>query len=369
MIELYFLGAIVLATLCSLALTPLVRMLALKIDFVDHPGARKIHAQAMAYGGGIAVCLALVMATGCILFLRNTYAPELSILTHEDIGLSRLCILFGTALGALLLGLFDDRYRLSPVQKLSGQCVLAIIVVCSGIRLTAFVGDTLPMQIVSVCWIVLITNSFNLLDNMDGLCSGTVCISSALLGLVTQNAGQGNLTIMLGSLSGASMGFYFFNRTPAKIFLGDAGSLFCGFLMACGTILATYYEKGYPSHLAIGIPLLILAIPLYDTFSVICIRLREGRSILRGDTSHFSHRLVDLGMSRRTAVMTIHLACLAIGIPATVLGHLSAGQSLLIIAQGILVLTLIALLEHAGRVRSQDPARERFNASDRDPPL
>ncbi|MFH0938915.1 MAG: undecaprenyl/decaprenyl-phosphate alpha-N-acetylglucosaminyl 1-phosphate transferase, partial [Planctomycetota bacterium] len=120
---------------------------------------------------------------------------------------------------------------------------------------------------------------------------------------------------------------------------------------ACCTGLATYYHDNKASHLAIGIPLLILAIPLYDTFSVIYIRLKEKRSIMRGDTSHFSHRLVDLGMSRRQAVTTIHLACLAIGLPATVLGQLSEERGLLLVGQAVLVLAIIASLEHAGRRR------------------
>ncbi|HYF50726.1 MAG TPA: MraY family glycosyltransferase, partial [Planctomycetota bacterium] len=263
-----------------------------------------------------------------------------------------------------LLGLIDDKRRLSPYQKLSGQIVLAIIAVAGGVRVTAFIGDTLPMQIASVLWIVLITNSFNLLDNMDGLCAGVAAIGSALLALVAMEAGQWNLAMVLGALSGACIGFLRYNRTPASIFLGDAGSLFCGYMMACATVLATYYEPGRPSHLAIGIPLLIVAIPLYDTCSVIYIRLKGKRPIMRGDTSHFSHRLVDLGMSRRTAVTAIHLACLAIGLPATVLGRLSQSHGLLIVGQALLVLTLIAMLEHAGRVRAKDPNRERFTSSE-----
>jgi len=116
-------------------------------------------------------------------------------------------------------------------------------------------------------------------------------------------------------------------------------------------VLVTYYHYEERSHLAVGIPLLILAIPLYDTFSVILIRIRERRPIMRGDTSHFSHRLLDLGMTRRQAVMTIHLACLAIGLPATTLRWLPETHGFLIIAHSVLVLAIIALLERAGRNR------------------
>ena len=119
--------------------------------------------------------------------------------------------------------------------------------------------------------------------------------------------------------------------------------------MACFTVLVTYYRENEPSHLAIGIPLLVLAIPLYDTASVILIRIKEGRPVMQGDTSHFSHRLTHLGMSRPQAVATIHLACLAIGMGATILPKLPETSGLLIVAQACLVLTIIALLERAGR--------------------
>jgi UDP-GlcNAc:undecaprenyl-phosphate GlcNAc-1-phosphate transferase len=213
------------------------------------------------------------------------------------------------------------------------------------------------MQAVTVLWIVLITNSFNLLDNMDGLCSGTVAIAAAMLALVALDSHQWTMMLILAALCGSSLGFLRYNRSPATIFLGDGGSLLVGYLMACSTSLVTYYRPSLPSHLAIGIPVLVLAIPLYDTFSVILIRLREGRPIMRGDTSHFSHRLVDLGMTRGQAVTTIHLACLAIGLPATALGQLSEERGLLIVCQALLVLTIVALLERAGRNRAMSRAQ------------
>ena len=337
------------ACVAALIVTPLIRAAAIKHGFVDQPGERKIHQESIAYGGGFVIALAMLAAMLLGIFIEETWLKLTD--NRDDIQTRSLYAIAIGATGALLLGWADDRFKLRPSYKLVGQLVLAICAVAHGVRITALIGDNLLMQTVTVCWIVLITNSFNLLDNMDGLCTGVVAIAAAMLGILALDGGQWRLALALAALAGACTGFLKYNYSPASIFLGDAGSLFMGYLMACFTVLTTYYRYRQPSHLAIGIPILILAIPLYDTLSVIFIRLKERRPIMLGDTSHFSHRLTDLGMTRRQAVATIHLACLAIGLPAIVLGQLSEAMGLLIVAQAILVLTIIALLERAGRNR------------------
>jgi len=366
--EILFLVAAASSALIGLLVTPLVRMLALRANFIDHPGERKIHSAPIAYGGGIAVALSALLAVGAVLYYKDTNLTLWR--SQEDLhpGLT-LWILAAAALGALALGLIDDKFKLSPYTKLAGQAVLAIAVVAGGVRITAFIGDNLVMQTVTVIWIVLITNSFNLLDNMDGLCSGTVAIAAAMLGLVAMESSQWNLMIVLAALCGACLAFLRYNFSPATIFLGDGGSLFVGFVMACCTVMVTYYRASRPSHMAIGIPLLILAIPIYDTLSVILIRLKERRPLMRGDNSHFSHRLVDLGMTRRQAVATIHLACLAIGLPATVLVQFTGEQErygLLIVGQALLVLTIVALLERAGRNRAEKTPASKIETPEMD---
>jgi UDP-GlcNAc:undecaprenyl-phosphate/decaprenyl-phosphate GlcNAc-1-phosphate transferase len=353
----------VIAAAVALALTAAARRAALAAGFVDKPGERKIHDREVACAGGFALAATLAFVLGALALFEGAW--DLIPPSSEDPAAATLAVVVAGALGALLLGFIDDLYQLSAWTKLAVQVALAIGTVAGGVRITAFIGDGLLMQTATVCWIVLITNSFNLLDNMDGLCAGTVAIAAALLALVAFGGGQAVLGVSLAALSGACLGFLKFNRAPATIFLGDTGSLFCGYLMACATVLVTYYRGGEPSHLAIGIPLLILAIPLYDTASVMAIRLKERRPLLRGDTSHFSHRLVDLGMTRRQAVATIHLACLAIGLPATVLGQLSETRGLLIIGQGLLVLTLVALLERAGRGQHGRGAERRGSGESR----
>ena len=294
------------AALVALALTPLVRAVALRVGFVDQPGERKIHTAPVAYGGGIAVALALtvVLAAGVPIVRAHLSSihpqkplplpppaggkgsqkpvlaegpgfPE----TGKELRGWVLVTVAAGACGALLLGLLDDKYRLSPWTKLAVQFVLAGAAVAGGVRITAFIGDNWLMRAVTVLWIVLITNSFNLLDNMDGLCAGAAAIAGGILSFLALENGQWRLALALAALAGACLGFLKYNRAPATIFLGDAGSLCVGYLMACFTALVTYYHRDQPSRMAIGIPLLILAIPLYDTFSVILIRLRERRPI------------------------------------------------------------------------------------------
>ena len=355
--KLWVLLAALVATGVALVLTPVVRAVALKHGFMDQPGARKIHTRPIAYGGGIVIALALGLSVGAALWLNPALLYEQPALAKELRPLT-FAVLAACTLGALLLGLLDDKYKLSPWTKLSGQIVLATAVMLSGLRITALVGDTLLMKAVTVAWIVLITNSFNLLDNMDGLCAGVAGIVCALLGLLAAQGGQWLVDLSLLAVCGACLGFLRYNRAPASVFLGDAGSLLLGFLVACLTAMVTYYRYR-STPLAVGIPVLVLAIPLYDTGSVILIRFREHRPLMRGDTSHFSHRLVELGMSPRQAVDTIYLACLAIGLPATVLGQLSNRAALLIVTQACMVLTLVALLERTGRARERQNRRRR----------
>jgi UDP-GlcNAc:undecaprenyl-phosphate/decaprenyl-phosphate GlcNAc-1-phosphate transferase len=354
------------AFVLGLAITPLVRRIALRCNFMDHPGPRKIHSESISYGGGLAVAVAFLIAAAAgsgllhelltnphwaglrerLMLGKPDWEPDLP---------HRLLFCVGGAFGALLLGLYDDCRPLTPFAKLAGQFVLAIIVVAGGVRLTALVGDTLLMQTVTVLWIVLLTNSFNLLDNMDGLCSGNGAIGAGLLSLVSLSTGEVPVALLAAALAGACLGFLKWNFSPAVIFLGDAGSMFIGFLMATLSVVTTYYHY-HESPLSIGVPFLILAIPFYDTASVLFIRLCERRALLKGDTSHFSHRLVDLGMTRRQAVATIHLAALAIGLPAIVILKMDRSEitgGLLLVAQAILILTVIAMLERAGYVRRQ----------------
>jgi UDP-GlcNAc:undecaprenyl-phosphate GlcNAc-1-phosphate transferase len=207
----------------------------------------------------------------------------------------------------------------------------------------------------SVLWIVGLVNSFNMLDNMDGLSAGVAAIAGSILAAVmllapnpVTNQPQlfvgGLLLVIVGSLTG----FLWHNRPPARLFMGDAGAYLVGYLLAVTTLTATY--ASYQSHpYAVLAPLCVLAVPLYDTATVVWIRLRAGRSPFVGDKSHFSHRLVELGMTKPQAVLTIYLATATCGLGAFLLHEVDAvGAGVVALLVGC-VLVLVGVLETAAR--------------------
>jgi len=262
----------------------------------------------------------------------------------------------------MLLGLVDDVRRLDWKIRLAVQVVVAITMVQCGWQLSLFLEflelpspvGALIVQTLSVLWIVVLVNSFNMLDNMDGLSAGVAAIAAAMLAAVMLVGGDpinhrpqlfvgGFLLVLFGSL----VGFLWHNRPPARLFMGDTGSYLVGYLVAMATLTATFTGGHVPRH-AILAPLCVLAVPLYDTFTVVLIRLRAGRSPFVGDKSHFSHRLVQLGMTETRAVLTIYLATATCGLGALLLHQVNgAGACVVLLLVGC-VLVLVGILETAG---------------------
>jgi UDP-GlcNAc:undecaprenyl-phosphate GlcNAc-1-phosphate transferase len=265
----------------------------------------------------------------------------------------------GTVL--MVLGLADDKFNLRWTIRLGIEfAVAAFIVYWQGLQLTAFIDSTFITSMLSVIWIVTLINSFNMLDNMDGLSGGVAAISAAMLGgmLLIEPAGvtarpQLFVAAMLFVLVGALLGFLRHNWAPAKIFMGDGGSYFVGYWIAISSLLATYSSYQSDSRHAVLAPLCVLAIPLYDTVSVIWIRLREGRSPFEGDKRHFSHRLVDLGFSKRNAVLTIYLATLTCSMGALLLPRTDTFGAGLIVGMVLCIVGMVAVLEQ--RTRENHP--------------
>jgi UDP-GlcNAc:undecaprenyl-phosphate GlcNAc-1-phosphate transferase len=198
-------------------------------------------------------------------------------------------------------------------------------------------------------WIVGITNSFNLLDNMDGLSSGIAVIISLILGVLTIQQGQYFSALLLLTLAGSILGFLRYNFNPSSIFMGDAGSLFIGYMLAALTVSTSYVTTRSMSQLPVLIPVLVLGVPLFDTFSVMIIRWKEKRPLFVGDKCHFSHRLVELGMSVRQAVVFIYLVTLCVGVSAILIPELPLFGSIIVLVQGALVFSLITLLMIKGK--------------------
>jgi len=342
------------AFLVSLILVPAVRRFAIRLGIVDDPGERKVHHTRKALLGGLAVYLAFYLIIGLNLVLGATLGPPSWLSSDYDflrrmlpfpIQLDQLRLIFIGSTMIMLIGLADDikGTHFSYKVKFLVQFCAAFLVVSGGMR-TQFMPGTALNYLISILWIVGITNSFNLLDNMDGLSAGVALISALVLFLVVSGQGQFAAAMVLLVYAGSVLGFLYYNFNPSTIFMGDAGSLFIGFLLAVFTIANSYVIPESSSLLQVIMPVLILSIPLFDTFSVIYIRLRDGRPVFVGDTNHLSHRLVKLGLSHREAVLLIYAMSLCIGISATLLPALSVIQSIVILCQAALIYIMITVL-------------------------
>jgi UDP-GlcNAc:undecaprenyl-phosphate GlcNAc-1-phosphate transferase len=258
-----------------------------------------------------------------------------------------LCCIFTL----FVLGLWDDKRRLGPYFKLAVQFAVAFVAAfAADIRLEFFIHSKLVTSMLSTVWIVLIINVFNFLDNMDGASAGIATIVAAILFTAAAISGQ----VFIGALAllfiGTLLGFLVFNFPPAKIFMGDAGSLPLGFVLAVISLRTTYYHQAasgpwYP----VFIPLISMAVPLYDFVTVTALRLSQGKSPFVGDTQHFSHRLRKLGLTDTQTTLALYLATLTTGIGATFLYQVNLAGAILIFTQTILVLLIIAVLESTAK--------------------
>jgi UDP-GlcNAc:undecaprenyl-phosphate GlcNAc-1-phosphate transferase len=254
------------------------------------------------------------------------------------------------------LGLADDKWGLDWRIRLGTETAVAGAMVAMGFRMSLFIDVPWLTAVISVVWIVGLINSFNMLDNMDGLSAGVAAIAALLLTAVMLSAPDpetrgpqlfvaGWLLVLAGSL----LGFLWHNRPPARLFMGDCGSYLVGYSVAMATITATFAGKDVLNRHAILAPLCVLAVPLYDTITVVLIRLQAGKSPFEGDRNHFSHRLVDLGLSKGQAVLFIYLTTTTTGLGALVLYQVDVYGAIVIILLVAFVLVLIAILETTAR--------------------
>jgi UDP-GlcNAc:undecaprenyl-phosphate/decaprenyl-phosphate GlcNAc-1-phosphate transferase len=303
-----------IALVTSLILTFLARPLALRVGVVDHPGPRKVHAKPMPLLGGVAMYLGAVLAL--VVSLRSpTYIQ-----------------IFGILAGATLLlvvGLLDDLGRLHHQIKLMvAMPVAALILLGAGVK-TEILSSILPAKIaplanagLTVFWVVGVTAAFSILDHMDGLCAGVAAIAAAFFAIFAIGTGQELVGSLAAAVFGASLGFLRWNFNPARIFMGDAGAMFLGFMLA--TLSLKLRLPGYPALIAAMVPLLILVAPVFDTLLISISRSRRGLiPFTSPGKDHTAHRLSNLGFGHRRAVLVIYggalvggtLALLAIRLP------------------------------------------------------
>ncbi len=301
----------------ALVLTPLVIKLAQAKGYIVEPREDRWHRKPTALLGGVAIYAAVVIP---YLLLIPLNKETLSVLLGGS-------AMFG-------LGLIDDLFELTPQRKFLFQIVIAAAVVLFGVRIVII--EFAPLAVfLTIFWIVGITNAINILDNMDGLSSGITFVASAFSFIYAYQSGLPFAAMLALLLAGASLGFLFFNFNPAKIFMGDCGSLFLGFSLALLTILGTWREA---TNLLASLmfPVALLAVPIFDTTLVSFVRTQSGRSIAQGGRDHSSHRLVFLGLSERKAVLVLMLIAAGFGGLAVYLRNLTFFTTLI-------VLTLLAV--------------------------
>lgn len=292
--------------IAALILVPVVRFFAFKFNVLDHPKFRNIHKQPMPKLGGLAIYLAFVIGT----------------LSSYDYNTQLKGILIGSSI-ILLIGLIDDIRYVRASIRLVFQIIASIIVIQHGVIIKLFPGYIIN-AILTVIGLVGITNALNFLDNMDGLAAGLAGICCFGILAVAYRMGERWLVFLSLSLLGSVVGFLKYNFKPARIFMGDSGSTFLGFTLAAMSVMASWSEY---KLIAITTPVLILGIMIFDTTMITALRIAEGKVrtfrqwLEHADTDHFSHRLVDMGLSQREAVMFIYICSLilvgvAISIPA-----------------------------------------------------
>lgn len=349
----------------SLVLTRVMIGLAPRINFVDKPGGRKIHDNPKPLGGGVAITLGLILPLLAGVAAVRLYPDSVVQMLNGNpdaqalvAGAERQTPLTLALIGGIVLmhamGLVDDRKALGPYLKLVVQLLAAgVLVIGFNMRamtfLDAHVGGPWLSALLTILWIAAITNAFNFLDNMDGLSAGVAAICATAFLISTCLIGQWFVAATLACLVGSVLGFLIWNFPPARIFMGDSGSLVIGFVLGVLTVRTTFIASGQDfanSWHAVFSPLLVLALPLYDLIVVSAIRLSRGKSPFVGDRNHFSHRLVNRGMSRRTAVLCLYLVTAATSISAIVLPQVHGGLlPFLIVAQTLVILGVVMLLE------------------------
>ena len=364
---LFVLACVLPAFVVSYITTWLMRGWAVRWGLIDQPAARKVHETPTPLGGGIGIWTGVLVPIIAVqlmaLAVRYNLLPFDLLPASLDIHLEGVLYRSGQlwailAAGTLLsvMGLIDDLRNLPWKPRLLLQLLVAAALVAGGVKATLFIPIPWCGEILTFFWIIVLINSLNFLDNMDGL-SGGIALIAAVLFAIVMLTGTSEPRLLVGGvllvLAGSLGGFLCHNRPPAKIFMGDTGSYFIGLLLATMTVLGTFYEEGTTNRHVMLAPLCILAVPLYDFCTVLVIRILQGRSPFHADKSHFSHRLVELGLSRSHAVLTVHLTTLTTGLGGLLLYRVNDWDSAwLVIALITCVLAVISILETVGRKKN-----------------
>jgi UDP-GlcNAc:undecaprenyl-phosphate GlcNAc-1-phosphate transferase len=355
-----FVGAIGL----SLLLVPAVREYARNREIIDAPGGHKSHRTPVPYLGGVAMVAAFSVAMVIGVVLRRSAQfddGQISItfgnlFTQGDGLVRELAVVLGLALVFAAMGLIDDLRGLSPVFRFVVGLGLATVLVAYGVVLESPLPDWLDM-VISVVWILGMTNAFNLLDNIDGLAAGTAAIASGAFFVIAILNDQQYSALLAIGLAGAMLGFLRSNFAPATIYMGDAGSLFIGFMMAYMGLKMRTNIAEIPQLFA---PVLVLGVAMLDTTVVVVSRLRRGLSPFTGGQDHLSHRFLRLGLSVRRSVTVLLVATFALGVLAVGLSDAPAGVGYWVLAAAVIsgAMATIVLTTKVARVNEATDSGE-----------
>jgi len=314
------------------AATPIVRAVARRFKAVALPRNDRWHRRPTAMMGGVAIFMA-VMAV----------VPAMVRQSRQG------WVVLGASTLLFLVGMIDDFLKIKPYQKLIGQLLGVASVMYFGLVLPWTNSASLNM-LITLVWLIGITNAINMLDNMDGLAVGIAAIAAIFLGINFALNGQFNEALMLAGFAGALLGFLIYNHSPASIFMGDCGSMFIGFFLATTALLSGTGGGRSRSIVAVlAVPVLVLLVPIFDTTFVTLMRKMAGRAASQGGRDHTSHRLVALGLSEKHAVWMLYSLAISGGVLALVARHAAIDVSVVAIATFTIVLTFLGI--HLGRVR------------------
>jgi UDP-GlcNAc:undecaprenyl-phosphate GlcNAc-1-phosphate transferase len=333
---LFVLLALVVAAVVAFASTPLVKKLAVRIGAVDVPkDSRRMHHETIPRLGGLAIFCAFLVA-----LLVVTLVDKSMVLDRTFLG-----VMIGATI-IVILGIFDDIYALPALPKFFVQILAAGIVVFFGCRIgvisNPFLSSGAPYLVlprwlsvlVTIIWIVAITNAVNFIDGLDGLAAGISAISAATMLVVALLVSEVNIAIIMAALMGGCLGFLPYNFNPAKIFMGDTGSTFLGFILATVSIQGMF--KLY-AVISFAVPVLILGVPIFDICFAFLRRIAKGQNPMKADRGHVHHRLIDMGFSQKQAVAIAYMMTAILGLTAVVLTYDGEMRALLLIGAFIVV--------------------------------
>jgi UDP-GlcNAc:undecaprenyl-phosphate GlcNAc-1-phosphate transferase len=330
----YFLLFVITYALVGV-LTPVMRKIAIANQIFDLPtSSHKSHTKAVPYLGGVAILIGVILVSYLALAFSNITVSNFILATS----------VLGPALAMGLIGLWDDLKNLPPLPRFIGQSVSGLVVAAAlvlGSNVANPTGSTFVDVLITVIWVIGICNSINFFDNLDGGAAGTAAISAIFLTYLAINSGQAFVAALSIVVAGATLGFLIWNRAPARIYMGDAGALFLGVLLATLTIRLN--PDTQTSIGSFATPILLLAIPILDTTVAVLSRLRRGVSPFLGGKDHLSHRLVRSGLSRKMAAILLWLLSATFALFAVILTILTEKYEVYFVAATALLWSLLFL--------------------------